>query len=157
MKKNQATTPRTLKRKWEMNEDCALGFAGFAEGGEAGSDTGADVGPHDHPDGLGEIHEAGRNEADQQDGCHRGRLDDGGDDCTGEDCGEAVGGELGEDLTHPVACGFLESPRHQFDAEQKEGETSEEAHHNRAEGKGGRGFCENEQHGRNSSAIHGVT
>lgn len=76
-----------------------------------------------------------------------------GDETVGFSCGET----FGEDLTHPVACGFLESLRHQFDAEQKEGETSEEAHHNRAEGKGGRGFCENEQHGRNSSAIHGVT
>ena len=124
---------REKKRMAKPTSDQKEGVLFHLEGDDLSRDGRADVGTHDHTDGLDHGHEAGRDEPHQEHGGHRRRLNHSRDQGTGERGGESIGGEAGKEGLHPAPCHHLQGLGQLIHSEKEEGEAPEEAHQKRKE------------------------
>ncbi len=95
-----------------------------AQGQDPGGDGGTDVGAHDDADGLGQIHQAGVNEADDHNGGGGGGLDHSGDRQTCQEAQQAVGGQLAQQAAQAVSGSALQAFAHQVHAEQEQAQAA---------------------------------
>ncbi len=104
---------------------------GDLEGDDLGGDRRADVGAHDHADRLRQRHQPGRDEADDQHGRHRRRLDHRRHQRARADAHEAIDRQRREDALHALAGDGLEALLHLHHAEEEDGEAAEQfdGHH----------------------------
>ena len=96
------------------------------EGNEPEGGGGADVGAHDHADGLDEGEQAGVDETHHHHGGGRGGLDEARDQETAADAGETVARHGAHDAAELFPREFLQGLGHGFHAEEEHAEAAEE-------------------------------
>ena len=90
-------------------------------------DGGADVGAEDDVEGLGEVHDAGVDQADDHDGGGRRGLDGHGDDGAQGQADEGVGGHLFQQKLQLAAGHLFQAAGHDVHAVEEEGQTTDES------------------------------
>ena len=89
-------------------------------------DGGADVGPHDHVDGLLQGHQAGIDEANHHHRGGGGALDDRGDAQSRQQSGQLSGGQLFQQDAEPSSCPALQGLPHDAHAEQEQAQAAQQ-------------------------------
>ena len=108
----------------QPDEDIAAGNPRQAE--NPGGDGGADVGTHDHVDGLTQGHQAGVDEAHHHHRGGRGALDHGGHRKTRQQARHLVGGHLPKQGAKAPPCPSLQSLAHHIHAEEKQAQSADQ-------------------------------